>query len=389
MSYFKTPESPPLPAQETDFEESTIPAKLGAELDLNTSETDSDGEEDDVYMVDATTQQAENPLPKQINNFEQFEHPDSLPSTPDNPKTFTCNSNIRDPNYVTPMMDFSDPVRAPIDLINPFGANGALSSSDPIPMLIDRDAKVNQLSDSQEQKITDYIDEKLLLVQRGFVKYLSSKEESVNEGLTWIQLGSKLDESIEFIWYANSQIKGVPIIYHANVMIDDVLKNLFTEEFDHIKSVTDGVIKISTNNLLLNDKKSGVPQLVLPYKIDNSVYVSYLIRIMGDLIDYIVKYEPNTFEDWIILLRLTAKFDNILSIITDYSNKKGTNIVSTTEKVRIASIIQRTKIAIVELFDRFVRQLGLDGIEHYRKAIENFQVYVGEIYEGLIDRTSI
>ena len=64
-------------------------------------------------------------------------------------------------------------------------------------------------------------------------------------------------------------------------------------------------------------------------------------------------------------------------------------IISTTEKVRIASLVQRTKLAIVELFDLFVQKLGVDEVHKHRHVIDAFQIFVGEAYEGLVDRTSM
>lgn len=407
MDSFKIPDTPPLPSQEADVPETKIPEQLGSELDLGDDDESEDNTgdagtvkvkqeegDDDVLMTDEPSDRRilEGRPPRPIDNFKQFEHADSLPSTPGElPNPLSC-SVPKDPNYVTPMMDFSDPVRPPIDLVNPFGANNTLSSSDPIPITIEGGG-VNhrRLSDAQQQKLSDYIDDKLLTIQRGFVKYLSSKKEAedVQVGLAWEQIAAKIDEVIEFIWYAIFQIRGVPVVYHSNILVDECIRFIFCGRFQEIKAKLDTVIR-PPSQLLVRNTASEIQSLHLPSEVENSGYESYLIRIMGDLIDYIVKYDFTTFADWIILLRLTGKIDNVLSILIDYSGLPTTaSLVSTTDKVRVASIIQRTKIAVVELFDRFVLHLGSERTVQHRTAIDHFQIYAGETYEGLVDRTSM
>ena len=409
MDSFKIPDTAPLPTQETDAPETRIPAQLGSELDLG-DDDDDDGDagevpvkresrEDDVDMTDEpppeqgpATVFSTGRSPQPINNFEQFEHADSLPSTPDDLLgTKACSCSVpQDPNYVTPMMDFSDPVRAPVDLLNPFGANNTLSSSDPVPISLGGDRSARQLSDVQQQKVSEYIDERLLAIQRGFVKYLSSTEEADLEGLAWEQIAGRIDEVVEFVWYALFHVRGVPIVYHSNVLADECIRAIFDTRFAEIKTMLDAAIRPCDQLLVRPAADAPLPSLVLPAAVDNPGHVSYLIKITGDLIDYIVKYDFATFTDWIVLLRLAAKLDNVLSILIDYSAlPTAPTVVSTTDKVRLASIVQRTKIAIVELFDRFVRQLDPAQASHHRVAIDHFQGYAGETYEGLVDRTSV
>ncbi|TID30610.1 hypothetical protein CANINC_000765 [Pichia inconspicua] len=371
MSNVKVPNSPPLPTQEVaDVPKTQIPAQLTAELDLN-SDSDNDVEMSCVSPV------------KPFENFEQFEHPDSLPSTPDTlaNRNVLMSSIPKDTNYVTPMMDFSDPIKAPADVINPFGANKTLSSSSPIPIRLE-DMNLPILSDSQEQKLIEYIEERLMAIQRGFVKYLSSKKEAIKEGLTWIELVTKLDEMVEFLWYSIFHLKDVPAIYHGNILIDSSFKVIFSEKFLDMKDDLNSINKYPTKILMQNEV------LTLPMNVQSSTFVSFLIKILGDIVDYVEKYNHATFEEWIVLLRLIAKLDNALSIIIDYSNQSSKLLINTTEKVRIASIIQRTKIITVSKFDQFTGKLDTDQIAHHRSAIEAFQIFVGELYEGIVDRTS-
>lgn len=382
MDQFNIPDSPKLPQKEVETPTTKIPTELGALLDLD------DEEDDDEMDIDTIISNKEK-IP--INNFEQFEHSDSLPENSEGedelPENVLNSSIPKDSNYITPMMDFCDPIRAPIDSLNPFGENSTLLSSEPIPIILKDGLNIKNLNDLQIQKLNDYIDNKVMTIRRGFVKYLSSREDEENVGLEFNKLITQIDDIIEFIWYAMSQFKGIPTIYHANIIVDTSIETMFGNEFEDMKEVLNNSIKPPSMILITNDE-SNVKNLELPNNIDSSSFVSYYITIIGDLIDYIVKYDLNTFTDWILLLRLVAKLDNVLSIIIDYSSLKGNNLIITTEKIRIASIIQRTKIVLVGLFDKFLRSLGLEQIESHRKIIDNFQIYLGEAYEGLTDRTS-
>lgn len=381
MQHYIIPDSPSLPNTEIEnLPSAEIPAQLGADLDLvDSSDDNNNNNNEDVEMTDTDYR-------KPIDNFKQFEHSDSLPSTPEVNILSSCVP--KDSNYMTPLADFSDPIKAPHDLINPFGPNNKLSSSSPIPISFDEKLNVQKLSDLQEQKLNDYIDDQLSSIQKGFIKFLSSKSEKHVEGLHFKEIANKLDDLIEFIWYTIFQIKGIPIVYHGNIMVDTPIDALFEREAEEMKTEIWSIISRPTL-LLIKDEVYGFKQLNLPGNIDNSVYVSYLIKISNDLIDYIMKYRLIRFRSWMMLLRLLSKLDNALAIIIDYSSLKSTNIISATEKIRISSIIQRTKIALVKLFDQFIRYLGLENVKDYRYAIDAFQTYIGETYEGLVDRTSL
>lgn len=372
------PDSPPLPTDETTAPTTTIPAQLGAELDLD-SDPDS---EDNITMEDVTTA-------KPFAEHQRLQQ-DMDVDTPDTPENSLMSEIPEDPNYITPLPDFSDPVRPLPTAINPFGANTALSSSMPIPISLEVSLNIRSVSDAQAQKLGEYIDERLLTVQKGFVKYLSAREEdNVHEGMEWKDLAAGIADVVEFLWYAMVMQKGVPVIYHTNILLDSVVAVVLKKHSSSILQQVSGVVKVAPNFVV----ESGSTPLALPDNLETTPYVSYLIKIMGDLIDYIVKYDLSSFANWILLLRLVAKIDNIISVLIDYSTLKfGANtarhIVSTTEKVRMASIVQRTKIVVVELFDHFTRQMSADELSHYRQAVETFQTCVGEVYEGLVDRTS-
>lgn len=394
----ETPASPRVAECETEGPNGEIPPELRAQLNLD----DDDDDDSDAMEIDENNIESAKRL-LEINNANEdkeidigIEHSDSLPNTPNSLLKNPLSSSIpKDRNYIPSMVDFSDPIRATSQLINPFGNNKLLTSSDPIPISVEGIGKMRRLSDLQEQKLSDYIDDQLLTLQRGFVKYLSSKEDSnVSEGFDFDTLTMKLDEIIEFIWYTISQVSGcIPIVYHANVLLDESVKTIFennAQQENIVLAQIKGKIKTSSVIILKESNNSNQElNLKLPSNISDSVYVSYIIKIIGDLIDYIVKYDLNTFGDWILLLRICGKLDNILSILIDYSIKQNKCIVNTTEKVRLSSIIQRTKIAVVSLFDNFVRGLGLPEIEKNRRSIEHLQTRVGEIYEGLVDRTSL
>lgn len=259
-----------------------------------------------------------------------------------------------------PIIDFEDNVKPPITPLNPFGSNSYLESSEPVSFTRTGDSKPI-LNDAQEQRLMTYLDNKTMEIQRLFVKFLSGSEDAPK----WFELVHLIDNLLEFIWFgvtgAHGGVRGV---YHWNVYnypIDTPCVKQPSRE---------------TLELPINLRSNGCP--------------SYLITIMGELITYIVKYSIDNYHDWIIALRILGKLDDTLCIFIDY----GQSLISVTEKVRMNSIIQRTKLVNVELFEKFSTdtQRGFEPnsrLLEQREMLNKFQMFMGEVYEGLIDRTSI
>lgn len=385
------PDSPSLPQQEVDAPQSIIPAQLGAELDLDDSEDEIEqGHEKEESKINCYINNNNYDTDMDIDTDNKEEEEDI--NKGGNPLSFKISKDI---NYQTPMIDFSDNSKPINSIINPFEMNNKnggsskllLSSSDSIPILINNNKSIQKLNDLQEQKLIEYIDENLLNIQRGFVKFLSSKEENnenLKEGYQFSQLMLRIDEIIEFIWYTITQIKGIPIIYHLNIFNNEYNNNQLINSFKIDENELDKIIKMN-NKLDLNSN------LIMLKDIDkNKLYVSFIIKIMGDLIDYIIKYDFNYIINWILILRLTAKIDNFLSILIDYSNYTTNHyqLVNNTDKVRISSLVQRTKITLVEIFDHYMTEINNNNNKNSNLRFDIIQTVIGEVYEGVIDRVS-
>lgn len=256
-------------------------------------------------------------------------------------------------------VDFEDYTKPPMTPLNPFGANGDLESSEPVPFRR-TDAVKPPLSDAQEQRLIAYLDARTMEIQRLFVKYLAKGEDIPK----WSEIVHLIDNLLEFVWFgitgAQSGVRG---IYHWNVYKCDM-------QVDCIK-----IPQTSELELASNLKSNGCP--------------SYLLTIMGELITYIAKQAMDTYEDWMITLTILAKLDDALCVLIDYGS-----LITVTEKVRVSSIVQRTKMVVVELFEAFSRetQRRFDpstSLLRERETISQFQTFAGEVYEGLSDRTSI
>lgn len=261
----------------------------------------------------------------------------------------------------TPLYDFDDHTRPPMSPVNPFGANEAMGASTPSSFTISEAIKPG-LNDAQQQRLINYLDNQLMSIQRLYVKHISGNKDAPS----WSHMVHLLDNLLEFIWFGITGVSGgIKGIYHKNV-------------FDYPMETPS--VKLPSTNL----------ELVLPSNLKNNGCISYLITIMGELITFVEKFPLESYSNWLETLRLFAKIDDTLCISIDY----GQTLVTTTEKVRINSLVQRTKILIVGIFDEFGLniQRGFDSdqdLKDERDKLAQFQSFVGELYEGLIDRTSI
>ncbi len=294
--------------------------------------------------------------------------------------------------------------------LNPFGQNTELSSSEPIRILRRKSTGKNKnrkLSMSQQSRLISYIDEQLMSVQRRFIKYLSAREDpeintdekSPYYGLS--ELIHSLDNVITIIWYSMFKMKFVPFVYHDDALTESERKKL-------------GAI---------NSKQIELEEITPDFLFGQT---NYLIRIMGDLIDYTEKFHFQSFQEVHDLIYILAELDNIICILIDeYEDSNNDSIlyqnsdladsdaqathlkrpfISNTEKIRIESIISRTKLLIITMFDKFKRNVldQLDGTnednsglgkrkkhDEIHSRIRKFESLIGEIYEGILDRTSV
>ncbi|VEU22747.1 DEKNAAC103797 [Brettanomyces naardenensis] len=293
--------------------------------------------------------------------------------------------------------------------VNPFGVNERLVSSEPIRIIRKKsrgaDYGPRRLSMTQQSRLIDYIDGRLMAIQRRYIKYLSAREDPDNEpGSSALRFGlsdlaHSLDEVVTIIWYSIFKVKTVPFVYHYNVLSKEE-RNVLGQ---------DGSSEIELDEI--------TPDFLFGQ-------TNYLIKIMGDLADYLEKFQFTSLDEIHTLLLLFAKLDNIISILIDeYSDdedgifeeaivenddarplpsKFKQPFISNTEKIRIDSIINRTKLLVIGMFDGFKEGAFDDAVvingkkrdhrstdDGIKSEIQRHELLIGEIYEGILDRTSI
>lgn len=268
--------------------------------------------------------------------------------------------------------------------INPFGGNKQMSSSDPIRIVRKKSApqdRPRRLSMPQQSRLIYYIDEQLMAIQRKLIKYLSSREDPDDENPTEfgiLALVSSLDHVVTLIWYSIFNIKVVPFVYHSNLLTPEERSQMGTFGMNEVE-----LEEISPDFLFGQ--------------------TNYLIKIMGDMVDYLEKFSFNSYEEIRAVLVLLAKLDNIISILIDEYNdndndfpeleteaQKARPFINNTEKVRIESIINRSKMLMLQLFDGFKAPLKRSRDDEDNDIeLGNYEQLIGEIYEGILDRTSI
>lgn len=225
------------------------------------------------------------------------------------------------------------------------------------------------LSLAQQSRFVQYIDNRLLQIQRNFIKYLSSENKSQSGSpFTLTTLLKELSSVLNFIWYSIFETKTIPVV-----------TNKFENEFE-------------------------LP-LVHPTRLFGQT--DYLIKIMGDLTDYIQKYDFEEWHELTDLLQLLKKIDSFVSILIDQTESNDTPLINNTERVRMDSIITRTKLTTIQKFEHMKFKIHQDQLssalgakrKHDHTSTEEadpvegilhkYEEKIGEIYEGIIDRTSI
>lgn len=191
------------------------------------------------------------------------------------------------------------------------------------------------VSESQQSKFINYIDNELLQVQRKFIK------NQADEGETY-PLGKLLEDVhkvLDLIWY-------------------------------------------------LIDKNSRL------YGQDE-----YFIRITGDLEDWVAYYDfglgsepsPQAESELFRLFNFFQSLDTRLSFLLDgFSSGKARIKLSATEKVRLVPIISRLRFGIVSKLDLFrlrLSNLKTTGNSAATPLLNKLDVEIGRLFEGVLDRT--
>ncbi|KAG7698121.1 hypothetical protein KL930_001783 [Ogataea haglerorum] len=337
----------PEPDQEVELTDRDIPKDLAEALDLSSASEEAVSSESVEMVPTATT-----------NSFDDFTDLDALINRP--------------------------------SPVNPFGQNRGLTASEP-PRLVRRPPqRPRKLSGAQQSRLVAYMDAKLLQIQRMFIKYLSLRNDDDENDAD--------DEQTE-----KSPLAEIDASPPPQQEPDDVSKYTLDRLLEQITSAvlllwvslygTEKIPPIYHSNLAGTEPEDELQiDLIDPSTVAGQP--AYLIRIMGDLADYLEKYRLDSFQDFQLVLELLAKIDNFASILIDQTEKP---IFSTTDKVRMDSIVQRTKMLMVAKFEEF--QAAVDASEtdergkrsahSGRDLLPTYQLLVGEIYEGITDRTSI
>ncbi|AOA63196.1 TFIIH complex subunit [Komagataella phaffii CBS 7435] len=207
------------------------------------------------------------------------------------------------------------------------------------------------LSLTQQSRFISFVDDKLLQIQRNFIKYLSEEDSTY----TLSQLIRQINETISILWYSIFRVEQIPVVFHSAIL--------------------------GRNSTSLNHASS----------VDLFGQPHYFIRIIGDLIDYVEKFPLSSVDELRELLALVAKLDNVVIVLVDQdtvstpSAKK--DFIDKTEKVRLLSLATRFKLLLLSKYEE------LKTVRHPITAEFNiwpeYDQLVGQVYEGIIDRTSI
>lgn len=389
--------------QEINIPGQTIPKELTSALDLG-----DEDENDDAVVVNDT-------LGINSTNDNDDVDMDDNENAIDDDDISDASLPVEDPLSTQPIdkghRSFSDcsgffdtdigPRKTPV---NPFGRNTNLGSSEPIRIVRRKslgDAKPRRLSMSQQSRLVNYIDSKLMSIQRSFIKYLSARDDEASKNDPTIvkfglnELLAALDNVVDIIWYSIFKAKNVPFVYHYDVLTSAERQKLGQNGCKEVE------LEEITSDFLFGQ-------------------TSYLIRIMGDFVDNLEKLHLRSFEEVHNLLVFLAKLDNIISILIDEytdtdedmigkeekldTTSSEKQFISNTEKIRIDAIINRTKILVIHMFDQ-LKGVVLDSLDHpqedgeggkkrkrsdeLKAQVDNYELLIGEIYEGILDRTSI
>jgi len=191
----------------------------------------------------------------------------------------------------------------------------------PSPLNPSKLSNGRRLSLAQQSKFINYVDERLLHIQRRFTQSFGLGElgyRSINELITDVK------QLLNFIWYSIGSD-------------DDGDKE--RKEYLHQDSTNFGQSE-------------------------------YLIRIAGDLVEYVGKMEINQ-DSAINVLKLMKSLDEKFARLIDGKVPGGEKLRGT-EQVRISGIAERSRLLMVELFER--------------EKIEGFHYELSKIYDESLER---
>ncbi|GMF05210.1 unnamed protein product [Ambrosiozyma monospora] len=238
-----------------------------------------------------------------------------------------------------------------------------------------------------------------------------TKQLNKEDYFTLEQLISQLDSLLKLIYFSIFKQTTIPRIYHDNIPPRlTMVKQPLTELNAYKSSPQPHQLQLQLPPQQ-QQNRSMLGQLT-----------SYIIKIMGDLIDYLAKYPIRSLNSWLAVLNLLSDLDNFVCLLIDIDlddnmeedeigeegggfgdagvslgggavgNGIGSggkwHIVNNTDKIRIESIVNRTKILLSRKFDLFQDSI-LKRSSEIKDLLVLFESYLGAVYEGISDRTSI
>ncbi|GMG22283.1 unnamed protein product [Ambrosiozyma monospora] len=473
---------------------------LDAELDDG---LDDDLDEDEDILLSDEDEDDDSMIPERERLQKQWQNPQKSALSPVSTNITSPSSGSTTTEGQTPIVgtmtpaignfyDFNTQRR---ELLNPFSANANVTSSNPIRIMRHHQTQQQQqhsqqvpqvlfrrssdgagldrtLSGVQQTRLMNHIDDKLMEIQRKFIRFLSLRSDDETEQLpnyisdpingdplpltttttassemteqsedktentnkdnaerktgnsettqlnqskedcfTLEQMISQLDSLIKLIYFSIFKQTTIPRIYH-----------------DNIPSKLSLLKETQTNFNTYEPPQPPQLQLQLPQQ-QNSMLgqlTSYVIKIMGDLIDYLSKYPIRSLNSWLSVLNLLSDLDNFVCLLIDIDSddleddeddaegkygggfgdasmsldggavesevgngsSKKWHIVNDTDKIRIESIVNRTKILLMKKFDLFQDSI-LKRSSEIEDLLTLFEFYLGAVYEGIYDRTLI
>lgn len=182
-----------------------------------------------------------------------------------------------------------------------------------------------RLSNAQQSKFINYLDDRFLQIRRRFVQ-----SHGLNEGHGYQTLGELLEDLkqlVDFVWLSIEP-------QNAPILTLDSYKELSPPLFGQ---------------------------------------VDYLITIANDLLDYLERLETNDSETGVQLLKLVDSLDSKFARLLD-GTIPGGKTMSVTESVRLTAIAERSRVAVANMFEK--------------QQIEGFHYELSKIYERTLDRTT-
>ncbi|CAK7916228.1 hypothetical protein CAAN1_22S00804 [[Candida] anglica] len=193
------------------------------------------------------------------------------------------------------------------------------------------------ISLSQQSRLINYIDEQLLFIQRKFIR--SHVEDQPEYSM--MSLLKDISKIVGLVWYS---------IDHKN-------------------------------------KLFGQPD--------------YLIKIMGDLEEYIVRLEiPQSVEE--VTNESKAELGELFTILQDLDTRlaflidgyeseldsglKRVEKLSTTESVRLAPITSRLRLVVIERLEPLRLKLSQSSTKSSRELLNILEVETGKLFEGIFER---